>query len=253
VLADISQLVDAGASHITFGDPDFLNGPGHSLAIARELHRLHPQLTFDFTAKVEHLLKYRDLLPELGGLGCLFVVSALESLSNEVLHELDKGHTREDAIEAVHTLRRAGISPRPTFVAFTPWTRLRDYLDVLDWVEEEDLIDHVDPVQLTVRLLVPPGSALLGRATIQPYLGALVPESFTYPWAHPDPRMDELHARVSTLVEQAAEAGEDAVVTFARIRDLAWSIDGKTPSPGPRRPAASDRVRAPRLTEAWFC
>jgi hypothetical protein len=209
-------------------------------------------VTFDFTAKVQHLLKYRSLLPELGRLGCIFVVSALESLSNDVLRELDKGHTREDAIEAVHLLRGAGISPRPTWVAFTPWTRLRDYIDVLDWIEEEDLVDHVDPVQFTVRLLVPPGSELLGRASIEPFLEALVPESFTHPWTHPDPRMDELHARVSTLVERAAEAGEDPVLTFARIRDLAGSM-GETPSSISRRPAPVDRVRAPRLTEAWFC
>jgi radical SAM superfamily enzyme YgiQ (UPF0313 family) len=253
VLADIRQLVEAGASHITFGDPDFLNGPGHSMAIARALHRLYPQVTFDFTAKVEHLLKHRSLLTELGQLGCIFVVSALESLSDEVLCELDKGHTREDAIEAVHLLRRAGISPRPTWVAFTPWTTLRDYIDVLDWIEEEELVDHVDPVQFTVRLLVPPGSALLGRASIQPYLEALAPESFTHPWTHPDPRMDALHARVSALVEDAVDSKQDPVVTFARIRDLAWSLEGETPSSVPRRPVAADRARAPRLTEAWFC
>ncbi len=253
VLADVRQLVDTGATHITFGDPDFLNGPGHSLALARALHQAHPQVTFDFTAKVEHLLKYRSLLPELGKLGCIFVVSALESLSNDVLRELAKGHTREDAIEAIRLLGRAGISPRPTWVAFTPWTTIRDYIDVLDWIEEEDLVDHVDPVQFTVRLLVPPGSALLEHPSIQSYLEGLVPESFTHLWRHPDPKMDELHARVSALVEEAADAEEDPVVTFARIRDLAWATFGETPSRGRRRPAGADRVRAPRLTEAWFC
>jgi radical SAM superfamily enzyme YgiQ (UPF0313 family) len=253
VLADIRQLVDAGATHITFGDPDFFNGPGHSMTIARALHQVHPAVTFDFTAKVEHVLKYRNLLPELGGLGCLFVVSALESLSNEVLRELDKGHTREDAVEAIGLLRRAGISPRPTWVAFTPWTTIDDYLDLLDWIEEEDLVDHVDPVQLTVRLLVPPGSALLQRSGMQSYLKPLVPESFAYPWTHPDPKMDELHDRVSRLVEQAADAEEDPVLTFARIRDLAFATYGRTPSREIGRPAAPQRARAPRLTEAWFC
>src|SRR5205807_1822812 len=37
VLEDIRRLVGAGATHITFGDPDFLNGPGHSLGVARAL------------------------------------------------------------------------------------------------------------------------------------------------------------------------------------------------------------------------
>ena len=177
-----------------------MNGPGHSLAVARALHEEFSELTFDFTAKVEHILKYRGLLPELRSQGCIFVVSAIESLSDHVLNQLDKGHTRQDAIEAVNALRRAGIAPRPTWVSFTPWTMLRDYVDVLEWVDEEGLVGHVDPVQFTVRLLVPPGSLLLSSAAIQPFLGPLVPESFTYPWKHPDPRMDLLHARVSELV-----------------------------------------------------
>src|SRR5207247_3900752 len=33
VLADVNAQVAAGAGHITFGDPDFLNGPRHALRI----------------------------------------------------------------------------------------------------------------------------------------------------------------------------------------------------------------------------
>ena len=39
VLADIRQQVAAGAQHITFGDPDFFNGPGHAIAIVEALAR----------------------------------------------------------------------------------------------------------------------------------------------------------------------------------------------------------------------
>ena len=72
VLADVRQQVEAGAAHITFGDPDFLNGPGHALEVARALHREFPALSWDFTAKVEHLLRRRDLLPELRQVAALF-------------------------------------------------------------------------------------------------------------------------------------------------------------------------------------
>ncbi len=58
VAAEIRSLVRDGARHITFGDPDFLNGPQHALRIARALHGEFPDLTFDFTAKVEHILKH---------------------------------------------------------------------------------------------------------------------------------------------------------------------------------------------------
>lgn len=253
VLTDIRNLVASGAQHITFGDPDFLNGPGHSLRITQAMHREFPDLTFDFTAKVEHILKHRELIPEMATSGCVFVVSAVESLSNTVLENLVKGHTRDDVGEALEILRGAGIAMRPSFVSFTPWTTIDDYIDVLEFVESEDLIDHVDPVQYGIRLLVPPGSLLLSNSHNESWLGRLVQESFSYEWKHPDPRMDALHAQVSALVEQAAGSNEDPVETFFKIRELAYS------SRGDDRPARDLqwinplRLRPPRLTEAWFC
>ena len=82
VLADIRQQVDAGATHITFGDSDFLNGPGHALRVADALHAEFPALTFDVTAKVEHLLKHSDELPSFARSGCLFIVTGVESLND---------------------------------------------------------------------------------------------------------------------------------------------------------------------------
>ncbi|HSG78071.1 MAG TPA: radical SAM protein, partial [Acidimicrobiia bacterium] len=57
VLADIGQQVAAGARHITFGDPDFLNGPHHALRIVRAMRDRFPDLTYDITVKVEHILR----------------------------------------------------------------------------------------------------------------------------------------------------------------------------------------------------
>ena len=49
VLADIDAQVAAGAQHISFGDPDFFNGPGHAMRIVEAMHASHPQVTFDVT------------------------------------------------------------------------------------------------------------------------------------------------------------------------------------------------------------
>jgi len=253
VLEDIRRLARDGATHITFGDPDFLNGPGHSLAIVRAVHAEFPALTFDFTAKVEHILERRALFPELGQLGCAFMVSAVESLSDTVLTNLEKGHTRADIFEAFGIVRDAGIAFRPTWVAFTPWTTLDDYLDMLEFIAAEGLVDHVDPVQYAIRLLVPPGSMLLDRPGIQPYLDSLDQAAFTYRWIHPDSRMDDLQRTVSAVVEEAARGDEDPAITFERVRALAYTAHGE------RRPARvfaalpGDRSRPPRLTEPWFC
>ena len=254
VLEDIRRQVHAGATHITFGDPDFLNGPGHSLSIVRAMHEEFPHLTFDFTAKIEHLLKRRALMPDLRTQGCLFVISAVESFSDSVLDLLQKGHTGTDVIVALGMLREAGIALRPSLVAFTPWTSLDDYLHMLDMVEEHDLIDATDPVQLSIRLLVPPGSALLDKSDIQRFLGPLDQAGFQYPWTHPDERMDRLHQAVRAIVEASAKEEEDAMVTFGRIRATADDIAGRhaksSTRTGVHRP---DRPKPPRLTESWFC
>ncbi|HLE72217.1 MAG TPA: CUAEP/CCAEP-tail radical SAM protein, partial [Vicinamibacteria bacterium] len=152
VLADVRQMVEAGASHVDFADPDFLNGPGHALSVARAIHGEFPWLTFNFTAKIEHLVRHRRHLGELSELGCLFVVSAVESLSGRVLRELDKGHDRNAVFEATGALREAGIALRPTFVPFTPWTTRDDYADLFHWIAQDGLVEHVDAVQLTLRL-----------------------------------------------------------------------------------------------------
>ena len=254
VLEDIRRQVHAGATHITFGDPDFLNGPGHSMSIVRAVHEEFPGLTFDFTAKIEHLLKRRNLVPDLRAQGCLFVISAVESFSDSVLELLQKGHTGADIITALGILREAGISLRPSLVAFTPWTSLNDYLHMLDRVEEHDLIDATDPVQLSIRLLVPPGSALLDKSDIQRFLGPLDQAGFQYPWTHQDERMDRLHQAVRAIVEASTKEEEDAMVTFGRIRAMADEIaGGQTESSTRTRAPRPDRPRPPRLTESWFC
>jgi radical SAM superfamily enzyme YgiQ (UPF0313 family) len=249
VLEDIRGHVSAGATHITFGDPDFLNGPGHSLKIVRSLHTEFPELTFDFTAKIEHVLKHPEAFPEFGASGCLFMVSAVESLSDRVLTVLEKNHTRADVEKALKVVHAAGIALRPTWVAFTPWTTREDYLEVLEFIEANGLIDHVDPVQYTIRLLVPPGSYLADRPAMKQYLGPLDQAAFSYHWDHPDPHMDHLQKAVSKLVEADATAGVDPADTFYRVRDLAAGRK----SNGAVRPLPRDRMRAPRLSEPWFC
>jgi radical SAM superfamily enzyme YgiQ (UPF0313 family) len=248
VLEDIRGQVRAGATHITFGDPDFLNGPTHSLRIVRALRQEFPGLTFDFTAKVEHILERRALFPEFAACGCLFVVSAVESLSDTVLGILEKHHSRADLSEALAITRGAGIALRPTWVAFTPWTTREDYLEIFEFIDEHDLVDHVDPVQYSIRLLVPPGSYLLNRPAMKPFLGPLDQQSFSYRWIHPDPRMDDLQKEVAALVEADARAGEDPAATFYRVWSLAAGGER-----APLRPLAPERLRAPRLSEPWFC
>ena len=249
VLDDIRRQVAAGATHITFGDPDFLNGPQHALRVVRAMHAEFPDLTYDFTAKVEHLISRGEFLSEFAACGCLFIITAVESLSERVLKILDKQHSLSDVTTALQRVHNTGIALRPTWVSFTPWTTLSDFREMLDFVESQGLIDHVDPVQYSIRLLVPPGSWLADHPEMLPHRGALDDAAFTYRWAHPDPQMDQLQQNVARLVEDAAQAAEDPVTTFYRLKCL---VDPGAASPQPLG-VAEERQRVPRLTESWFC
>ncbi|HEU5200295.1 MAG TPA: CUAEP/CCAEP-tail radical SAM protein, partial [Ktedonobacterales bacterium] len=253
VLQDIRAQVQMGAEHITFGDPDFLNGPGHSLNILRAMHAEFPHLTFDATIKIEHILERRSLFAEFKALGCAFIVSAVESVSNHVLTYLDKGHTRADIIEALAILGDAGIPMRPSLLPFTPWTTLDDYLDLLHFVEEHGLIEQIDPVHYSIRLLLPPESALLEQPYTRLYLTALDQANFSYGWVHPDPRMDQLQRDVAALAEAAERDGSAPADTFAAILALAEKAAGLTVNTArPTRQLVASKA-TPHLTESWFC
>jgi radical SAM superfamily enzyme YgiQ (UPF0313 family) len=251
VLADIEAVEALGARHITFSDPDFLNAPNHARRIARALHHRFPKITFDFTAKISHLVANAGLIDELAHHGCVFIVSAVESLSDRVLEILDKGHTRHDVFEAFAICERSGVTLRPSLLPFTPWSTVSDYLELLAFIESRDLVMSVDPVQLAVRLLVPPGSLLERDPRMVPHLRAFVPEKLSHAWVHPDPRVDALADRVSALVSAAADAEQDPFDTFQAI---AAAASASSLDFGAARRRHAVRARdIPRLTEPWFC
>ena len=252
VLADVDQQVEAGAAHITFGDPDFLNAVPHALAIAEGLHERHPAVSWDFTAKVEHLLEHADLLPRLRNLGCLFVTSAFEATSDEVLRELDKGHTAADLVPAIEACDAAGLALRPTWMTFTPWTTAEDLANMLAFIEGHGLVERVPPVQYGLRLLLPPGSPLIAPIHAQGLLGAYDAEALTYEWRPLDERVDALQRAIATLVEeQHADIHAGHATTFSLAREAVLEATGQ---PAPAREAPARVLPAtPGLTESWFC
>jgi len=253
VLADIRAQVAQGARHITFGDPDFFNGPTHALRITRALHAEFPEVSFDATIKIEHLLKHRQLLPELHDLGCAFIVSAVESINDSVLHHLDKGHTATDVAVAFDVMAEVGIPLRPSLMPFSPWETLDSYIALLNFFEGRHLIEHVDPVHFSIRLLIPPGSALLNAVEDKVWLGELDAAAYTYRWQHPDPRMDNLQHEIAALVEHAQRIQADPIETFFHIKSLALAASGQdTCVPCDIQGYGTKKV-LPHLSESWFC
>jgi len=253
VLADIDQLVTAGARHITFADPDFLNGVRHSERVVRAMHVRHPHLTFDVTTKVEHILEHANVWEDFAAAGCLFVVSAFESVNDEILRRLDKGHTAAESARAMWQLRRHGIETRPSWMPFTPWTTPADVLAIMEFVRDHDLIANVDPVQFTIRLLLPQGSLLLYLPEMVPHLRGYDEERLTYQWRAGDPRSDVLQEELAGIVECGiAEESSDAVL-FERLWMAVRAAAPEAPAGSPPRLASRPLPVRPRLTEPWFC
>lgn len=250
VMADADQQVAAGAQHVSFGDPDFLNGPTHALRLARALHRTHPELTYDITVKVEHLIRHAELLPELAATGCLFITSAVESIDDEILGCLDKGHCGGDLERVTALTREVAIHLAPTFLPFTPWTSLSGYRDLLRELVRLRLVQSVPPIQLAIRLLVPQGSYLFQLPGFAGRVEAFDPEMLGYPWHHSDPRVDALQARIQATVPQAEQEGASRFEAFRRIWALAHDALGEMP------PALDQRIQGrsiPAMSEAWYC
>jgi len=251
VLEDVRRQVAAGAQHISFGDPDFFNGIRHAMELAQAFHREFPTVTYDVTIKIEHLLKYEEHLPALRDTGCLFVISAVESVDDQVLGFLDKGHTREDFLQVVRIFRELGMTLHPTFVPFTPWTTMDGYLDLLRVIEEQAVIENVAPVQLGIRLLIPEGSRMLELEEIRRVIGPFDAESLAYPWKNADPRLDALSETVQEIAADGERQKESRLATFERIWKAAHAAAGIT-EPA-MKSSASSLARLPFLSEPWYC
>lgn len=252
VLEDIRQQVASGAQHITFGDPDFFNGIGHAIPLVEALQHEFPHLTYDVTIKIEHLLKHKEHLPKLRDTGCLFVTSAVESVDDEVLHRLAKGHTLADFLEVNRIFREVGMVLQPTFVPFTPWTTLDDYLDLLRVVRENDLVENVAPIQLAIRLLIPAGSRLLELEDVRCLVGPFDPSGLAYPWRNPNPRVDELSKRIEGIVAASEKRKLPRREIFERIWKTgheAADIDAEFAA----QPVLTSRAAIPYLNEPWYC
>jgi len=244
VLADIRQQVAAGAQHITFGDPDFFNGTGHAIPLVEALHREFPRLTYDVTIKVEHLLRNSDLLFTLRESGCLFIVSAVESLDDAVLAKLAKNHTRADFFRAVDLCRATGIVLQPTFVPFTPWTTREQISDLFEQIARLELVEAVAPVQLAIRLLITAGSRLLELGEVSKIVGPFSASALVHPWKHGDPQIDQLCDELQDIVAASEKRKRSRTDTFNKMRKVVNAA---------AQPVLTSRATVPYLNEPWYC
>ncbi len=76
----------------------------------------------------------------------------------------------------------------------------------------------MSPVQLAIRLLVTDSSRLLELPDVRAVIGTFNPRSLTYPWAHPDPRVDDLQKQLEAFV------GENLSAPRREMFDRIWAL-----------------------------
>src|ERR1700683_2951822 len=259
VLEDVRQQVSAGAQHITFGDPDFFNGPTHGMSIVDAVHREFPSLSYDVTIKIEHLLQHARYLPLLRDTGCLFVTSAVEAVDDHILEQLDKGHTRADFLQVIEMFADTGLTLQPTFVPFTPWTTLEGYRDLMQVLAEQGLVENVAPIQLAIRLLIPVGSRILELDQIQRRIGAFDSAALSYPCPHGGVAVESVACDLQQIVERSEKLGRSRTQIFERLAARAWQeADANVTASSNCRisrhpPQARPGQPVPRLDEPWYC
>ena len=247
IITDVTNQVEEGAKHISFNDPDFFNGPKHALKILQLLNEKHPSITYDSTIKVEHILKYPDYFQELKNLNMLFVISAFETTNDHVLNILQKNHSFNDLNKAVELSLENNIDIRPTWMPFSPWTEQNDLISIIKLIENYKLRETVDPIQLTIKLLVPKNSLILKRPEMKEYLLDYDPSSFSYAWKYKFPNIDNIQNELFTYVLQ--HESENEYTQYLGLVDILESHTNETLLNSEKY---SQRI-VPKLSETWFC
>ena len=222
VLEDIDNLVRMGARHLCFVDPDFLNAPRHSLSIVEEMNARYPFLTYDFVAKITHFRRHAQWVEKLAPLGLKYALTAMEFNEDTTLEKLRKKHSPQDLEWAIDFLRSLGVHVKPTFVFVNPWVSVEEMMELLDFIERNDLIDCVDPVQYKIRLLLFRNSLLLDDAYIDPKTFGATNEFYTE-WQHENPQIESVYKDLVRVVDHHMNAGSSFQEAFSAVREVVAS------------------------------
>lgn len=188
ILGDIAQVVSMGATHITFIDADFFSTGKRGFRIIEEMHKKHPFLTYDITLRLDDVIRYQTLFPDLKISGCVELTSAFEFPSSRVLEVMQKKITMEQIKEALGIIRKSGIKLVSTFITYNPWVDSDDLEYFEKYLTETGLVDQIDQLQLQTRLLLYKGSPLLNTTSTKQL--KLTDRGTYYEWEHPDKRVD---------------------------------------------------------------
>ena len=247
IVSDVENQVKQGAKHISFNDPDFFNGPIHALKILESLNEKFPSITYDSTIKVEHIIKYKKYFKELSSLNMVFVISAFETTNDLVLSILEKNHTSHDLNNSIEISQDFGIDIRPTWMPFSPWTELNDLSNIVKLIEKYELRETVDPIQLTIKLLIPKHSLIIKKPEINKYLGNYEKNSLSFKWEYENNDVEKLQSSLFDFILNNSELDEHKQY-LGMVNIIEKCTDTKLLTN-----SSYDFKNVPKLSETWFC
>ncbi|WP_317910613.1 arsinothricin biosynthesis radical SAM protein ArsL [Klebsiella michiganensis] len=200
ITEDVRNLVAAGMTHLTFIDADWFSTRHYGIEILTELHKQHPELTFDITTRVDHIIENESRMDQLRGLNVRIITSALEFPRESVLKIFNKQVTVADTEKAIRIMKASGIMLNPTFIMYNPWAGIQDIEYFQEWIDRVDLRNDIDPIQFETLLSLYKGSPLLLTDEIKNV--SLTEHDFHYDWMHSDPWVDELYQASVTPAEE---------------------------------------------------
>ena len=174
-------------------------------------------------------------------------LSAFETTNDLVLEILQKNHTARDLDESIEISKVNNIDIRPTWMPFTPWTETTDLHNIIKLIEKYQLRETVDPIQLTIKLLIPKHSLIIDRPEIKKYLGRYDTESFSYRWSYEDIKADHLQKSLFNYVVENEELDEKD-----QYMGLVYLIEDLTENNIIYSHNYTYRD-VPKLSETWFC
>ena len=247
IISDVENQVNQGAKHISFNDPDFFNGPIHALKILESLNKKFPTITYDSTIKVEHIIKYKKYFKELSSLNMVFVISAFETTNDLVLSILEKNHTSNDLNTSIEISQDFGIDVRPTWMPFSPWTELNDLSSIVKLIEKYELRETVDPIQLTIKLLIPKHSLIIKKPEINKYLGNYEKNSLSFKWEYENNDVEKLQSSLFDFILHNSELDEHKQY-LGMVNIIEKFTDTEL-----LKNSTYDFKNVPKLSETWFC
>ena len=119
-------------------------------------------------------------------------------------------------------------------------------------------MEHVPPVQLTIRLQIPAGSRLLEVLPLHnASIGPFQQEALSYPSATSDRKVDRLQCDLEAMVQREAKASASRTTIFGeawKLLQRAMNEDGdEALVPLPLVPPGPARVTIAFMTEPWYC